>query len=198
MGGVVINLDPSKSYAALAKLGDVNLDKFMNEHLQHSFFIDYEKGLISSRAFRKNICDIFEKTIADEAIDLAWNEMLLDIPKVRFETIAGLKGKYKLFVLSNTNQIHVNAFEKTIEAHFGLNNYYQLFDHVYYSNEINKRKPDGEIYQQVLSDQKLEPHETLFFEDNKNNIDAAAALGIQTHWVSSNELNLDFIRNELY
>lgn len=198
LGGVIINLDPARSYNAFASLGGVKIQHVMDLIDSTSLFDDYEKGLITSPDFRIGICQLLNKDIPDHEIDLAWNKMLLGIPKERLETIGELKNNYKLFVLSNTNQIHITAFEEIMEESFGLKNYQQLFDKIYYSNHINKRKPDADIYQYVLEDKALKPEETLFFEDNKQNIEAAAKLNIQTHWVSSNQLNLGYIRDEFF
>ena len=196
LGGVIINLDIPKTFKNLAVLGGISERQLMGMVDGSPLFHDYEKGLVSSRAFRSGIRRLLKKDIADRDIDDAWNGMLLDVPTERLEVIEALKGKYNLFVLSNTNDIHVQAFEKIVTRSYDLQKYHQLFDYIYYSYRINKRKPDADIYRLVLDEQNLVPEETMFFEDTRDNINGAAALNIQTYWVRSNNLNLDFIRDE--
>ena len=196
LGGVIINLDIPQAFRNLAVLGGISERQLMGLVDSSPLFHDYEKGLVSSKVFRRSIRRLLKKDIADQDIDDAWNSMLLDVPAERLEVIEGLKGKYNLFVLSNTNDIHIQAFEKIVARSYDLQKYHQLFDYIYYSYRINKRKPDAEIYRLVLDEQSLVPEETLFFEDTRDNINGAAALNIQTHWVRSNNLNLDFIRDE--
>ena len=196
LGGVIINLDIPKTFQNFASLGGVSERQVMSLVDSSPMFHDYEKGLISSKAFRAGIKRLFRKDLPDQQIDEAWNGMLLDIPTERLLLIEELKKKYKVFVLSNTNEIHIRAFEKIIDQNYDLDKYHKLFDYIYYSYLINKRKPDTEIYRHVLDEQNLIPEETIFFEDNKDNINGAAALKIETHWVRSNKLNLGFIRDE--
>lgn len=196
LGGVIINLDVPKTFKSFAELGGVSERQVMSAVESSSLFNDYEKGLISSKTFRAGIRRLLRKDLTDQEIDNAWNSMLLDIPAERLSLIEELKGKYNLFVLSNTNDIHIEAFNKIMNQSYDLDKYHQLFDYIYYSFLINKRKPDAEIYRHVLDEQNLIAEETVFFEDNKDNINSAAALNIQTHWVRSNRLNLGFIRDE--
>ncbi len=196
LGGVIINLDVPKTYKSFAKLGGMSEHQVIAMVESAPFFDDYEKGLISSVTFRKCIRRLLKKNLPDEEIDQAWNDMLLDIPVERLSLIEELKGKYNLFVLSNTNDIHIKAFNEIIHQSYDLNQYHGLFDYVYYSYRINKRKPDTEIFRHVLDEQNLIPEETIFFEDNSDNIKGAGSLNIQTHWVQSNKLNLGFIRDE--
>ena len=196
LGGVIINLDVPKTFKNFARLGGISERQVMSMVESSSLFHDYEKGLIPSQTFRAGVKRLLRKNLADQEIDDAWNSMLLDIPTNRLSLLEELKGKYNLFVLSNTNDIHIEAFNEIINQSYDLNKYHQLFDYIYYSYRINKRKPEAEIYRHVLDEQNLVPEETIFFEDTRDNIDAAAALKIQTHWVQSNKLNLGFIRDE--
>ena len=196
LGGVIINLDVPKTYKNFARLGGISERQVISLVESSPLFNDYEKGLISSRTFRTGVKRLLRKNLSDQEIDVAWNSMLLDIPTKRLSLIEELKGKYNLFVLSNTNDIHIEAFNEIVDESYDLDKYHQLFDYIYYSYQINKRKPEIEIYRHVLDEQNLVPEETIFFEDNRDNIKAAATLNIHTHWVQSNNLNLGFIRDE--
>ena len=106
---------------------------------------------------------------------------LKDIPPHRTTFLKELKAqnRYRLFLLSNTNELHIDCVQQDMgdEAY---QDFKQLFDHFYLSYEMGKRKPDAEIYQQVLAEQSLLPEETLFIDDTEENTAAAARLGIRT------------------
>ncbi len=186
LGGVVINIDPARAFLALQQLAPVSVsvtDQFL-EH--HTLFFDYEKGLIDDHAFRNGIRELIERPdLADETVDRAWCSMLLDIPLARLQLLARLKGRYRTLVLSNTNQIHVEAFNQLVATVSGKPTIDHFFEKVYYSHHLKMRKPEAEIYHHVLQDQQLAPHEVLFLDDREDNLAAARAEGIRTQLVTS-------------
>ena len=48
-----------------------------------------------------------------------------------------------------------------------------------YSHRMKKRKPDAEIFEQVLQEGNFRPEETLFLDDNQANVEGASKLGIK-------------------
>ena len=67
---------------------------------------------------------------------------------------------------------------KTLAERF--NRFKFCFERFYLSHEINFRKPDCNIYEYVLLENKLIPEETFFIDDTKENTDAATLLGIKS------------------
>jgi putative hydrolase of the HAD superfamily len=102
---------------------------------------------------------------------------LLDFPLKRLELLQKLSSKYSLFLLSNTDAIHIDTFERENGASF-YSDFYQCFEKVYFSFEMGMRKPDAEIFNYVLAQHGLVAKHTLFVDDKKENTDAAHALGI--------------------
>ncbi len=196
LGGVVINLDVDKTFDYFADIADMEKEELKAKINETNLFESYEKGLISSRQFRDEMIELINQPMTDGVFDEAWNAMLLDLPKERLELIDELKEHYNLFVLSNTNEIHINEFHSIVDAVFGYTNYQELFQKIYYSFEINRKKPDAEIFNYVLQEQNLIAEETVFFEDTSENLDAAASLWIETRPVSRNKLDLKKLRNE--
>ncbi len=83
-----------------------------------------------------------------------------------------------MFLLSNTDSIHISHFEQQNGKGF-YEAFYNCFEKVYFSFEMGMRKPDSAIYQRVLNEQQLDPATVLFVDDKKENTDAAAELGIK-------------------
>lgn len=138
--------------------------------------ISFEKGEISRENFLLGIQKHIPNTSIDEIL-AAWNAVLLDFPLYRLEFLQLLSQKYKLYLLSNTDSIHIEHFEQRDGATF-FGDFYQCFEQVYFSYEIGMRKPDAETYLSILKRHELSPKRTLFVDDKKENTDAAKALGI--------------------
>jgi glucose-1-phosphatase len=107
-----------------------------------------------------------------------------------------LAKKYTLYVLSNTNQTHIDWVHEDLKKNHHISEYEQrFFTKVYYSHEIHLRKPDVEIYEYVLQNANLNAAETLFIDDNYDNVQAAQSIGIQViHHLLGNEI-VDILKN---
>lgn len=150
---------------------------------QNHLFLDYEKGLISSVNFRDELRDLLLVEVSDQQIDQAWNAMLGAIALPRLELMTQLQQQYQVMVLSNTNDIHEQAFHKILEEVSGKSHLKEFAHEVYFSHEVGMRKPDAEIYEFVISQNQLKPEETLFLDDRLDNLEAAKSIGWQTHQV---------------
>lgn len=170
-GDIFINLDKKATMDGFKKLG---LKEWNNELDQLNF--QFEKGNISREEFLAGFQKQMPNASIEEILE-AWNAILADFPLYRLEFLQMLSKKYKLFLLSNTDSIHIDTFEQKVGPSF-YGDFYQCFEKVYFSFEMGMRKPDAEIYQTVLNKHELQAKRTLFVDDKKENTDAAAALGI--------------------
>ena len=170
-GDIFINLDKQATIDALKKLGLQEWNEDLDQ-LNQSF----EKGQISRDSFLLDIQKHIPNASIEE-IKKAWNAILLDFPLYRLEFLQMLSKKYRLFLLSNTDAIHIDKFEHRSGISF-YSDFYQCFEKVYFSFEIGMRKPDSSIYNYVMNKHDLQAKRTLFIDDKKENTDAALSLGI--------------------
>ena len=135
-------------------------------------------GLISSEAFLTTYIDEFSHLTSDQIRD-SWNAILMDFPEYRFKFIKKLSEKkdYKLILLSNTNEIHIDYIKQNVAFFKDFKN---CFDSFYLSHEINLRKPNADIFEYVLKKEDLIAEECLFIDDTAENTEAAARLGLYT------------------
>jgi putative hydrolase of the HAD superfamily len=171
-GDVFINLDKEGTINGLKKLGLSEWNSELNE-----LNLQFEKGQISEENFLQGL----QKQVPNaspEDILIAWKAVLLDFPLYRLEFLQKLSEKYRLFLLSNTDSIHIDSFEQENGVSF-YSDFYQCFEKVYFSFEMGMRKPDPEIFNYVLTTHNLSAKHTLFVDDKKENTDAALSLGIQ-------------------
>lgn len=187
LGGVIINLSVPTTFAAFAKASGKPLDE-MGKYSEAQAFFDYEKGLISDEEFRDQVKSLLSWNATDEEFDYCWNAMLLDIPLARLELLERLKKEYNIFLLSNTNEIHLKKFNNILKATTGREAMDHYFHKAYYSHNMKMRKPDTEIFEFVLKENGLNPSETIFLDDNVSNLEGAAKTGIQTFHVTTPDL----------
>ncbi|MDJ1492865.1 HAD family phosphatase [Cytophagaceae bacterium DM2B3-1] len=180
MGGVIIDIDVQLAMVAFAKLVDCDAEELKSRFWGSEFFHAHETGHCSDAEFRSNICALLQKTFPDTDLDQAWNALLLEIPAKRIALLKELRKTHKLYLLSNTNAIHVKAINQLLLEQYELNGMEDLFDKVYYSHQIGKRKPGQEIYTHVLADAGLNAQDCIFFDDLPANLQAAAETGIRT------------------
>ena len=171
-GDIFINLDKQATIDGLEKLG---LKKW-NEDL-NQLNTQFEKGLISKENFLNGIQKQIPSASTNE-ISNAWNAILLDFPLYRLEFLQKLSKKYRLFLLSNTDSIHIDTFEQKNGVSF-YSDFYQCFEKVYFSFEFGLRKPNPETFNHLINNHELAPKRTLFVDDKKENTDAALALGFE-------------------
>ncbi len=171
-GDIFINLNKQGTYQAMEALGVTEITPEMI-----NIYHQYEKGLMTTEAFINFFHDKFDIKKTD-LVD-AWNAVLLDFPQNRLDFLKELSAskKYRLFLLSNTNDLHIKWVQNSVGKQF-YKEFKESFEQFYLSHEIHFRKPDTEIYEFVLNENKIKAAETLFVDDLKENTIAAKQLGI--------------------
>jgi FMN phosphatase YigB (HAD superfamily) len=180
LGGVLLNLDFGRTGKAFTDLGIKDFEAHYTMFKGSPLFDDLETGRISEAAFFDGFRKLTGAALTDAQITGAWNAMLLDFPKKRMAYLRQLRGKYRLFLLSNTNAIHYKAFQQIFRKDIGLGSFDDCFDKAYYSHLIGARKPEKEVFSRILDEQRLNPKKTLFIDDLAQNLEGAKAVGMQT------------------
>ena len=175
LGGVILDIDPERTRLAFLKL--ITPDQ-TNQVFKSSILFDFETGKITAEQMRLKLENLLQTPLDKTAFNRAWNAMLIDYRPKRIERIQWLKNSHKLFLLSNTNELHHSSFSNKLIKDYGIL-LTDLFLKVYLSHEMGLVKPDLEIYRRILIEQDLNPEKTLFIEDTKENALAANKLGIQ-------------------
>ena len=180
LGGVLVDLDFKAAINGLQQAGFVNVKEQLQSFDREGIFQKFELGEMTAEEFRTAIRENSTVTLTDEEIDALWNAMLLEIPREKLELILDLRGKYMVYLLSNTNSIHWDYVCKNAFNYrgFRVNDY---FEETFLSYEMHLAKPDKAIYEKVLQDANLLAEETLFIDDSESNCKAAEEVGIHAH-----------------
>lgn len=180
-GNVFINLDIEG--AIIKSLARLKIREFPSDILCCNK--DYEQGLISTYEFLEFYKKQFNHLSEKELINL-WNSLIMDFPKYRLQFLKKLKAtkNYKLILLSNTNQLHINHIKKQVTFYEEFKNYFDAF---YLSHEINLRKPTKAIFQFIIDENNLNPKNCMFIDDNADNIKTADSMYFKTWHIQPNQ-----------
>ena len=177
-GGVLCNIDVERTKQAFLDLGQKRFDTGQSITRTTGLFEALETGTIGPGEFRDHVRKMFDHPVSDEEIDTAWNALLLDFPEPRVRLLEALKGRYRIFLLSNSNVIHYDSYSAQFARQYGYPNLDALFEKAWFSYRIGLKKPDREIFEFVLHDGGLDPSETLFIDDTLIHVEGARTAGL--------------------
>lgn len=195
LGGVILDIDERIVFRELENMG-VNIEEVSHSTEFMEVMSKFDTGIYTARTFRKRMKLLLgQEKMTDEKFDSIWNAMLLDIPRERIEAIEKVKQHYKIFLMSNTNEIHYDLYVRDLQLRFGYKEFDALFDKSYFSFAEHLEKPDPRFFELILDHESLNPDETLFIDDTLTNVEAARALGIKVYNIRRDELVRDLFLN---
>ncbi len=180
LGGVFLNINFQLTNQAFKDLGVDRFETMFNQHHSNDLFELLETGKLSPVEFYDAFRKESQTDLSNDQIQKAWNALLLDFPTERIEWLNDIKNRYNIYLFSNTNEIHYDQFIVDFENAFPGKDFNGHFIKAYYSQTLGLRKPYVESYQQILTEQQLDPAETLFIDDTIKNIEGAKLAGLQT------------------
>ncbi len=187
LGGVLLNIDYNRTSDAFKKLGVHGFDDLYSQANANHLFEALETGEIKEAVFYETISKYCHPETTQLQMEEAWNNILMDFREGCLDFLKRLSKQYNLYLLSNTNSIHLTAFNKILAYQTGQTSLDAFFIKSYYSHLINMRKPYPSTYQWVLRDAGLNAEETLFIDDSINNIKGANEAGLRTHLLLPSE-----------
>lgn len=187
LGNVIIDIDYDRMIAAFRRIAAQDFSHLISYTQQDDLFSRYERGDITSAEFRAALRPYLREGVTDAEVDTAWNAILYHYPPDKLRRLDALRAKYKLYALSNINEIHLTDIDRYIMENFGAADMRSYFHHAYYSHELRMRKPESRIYQALIDHAGIDPGTALFIDDKKENTAAAAALGLRVHHLTDRD-----------
>lgn len=173
-GRVLIRYEPEEITSAIVGGGDVPLltDVLFSEETWGRL----DAGSVTNEEAAEIACRRLPERLhpAASAVYREWIHHLPPIPGM-WELVGALRSaaRVSLYLLSN-----ISAY---FAEHADLFPVLSHFDRCFFSGVLRMMKPDAEIFLHLLRECGLAPEETLFIDDNRENIEAAAALGMRTY-----------------
>ena len=187
LGAVLIDIDFEKVCKSFEHIGIKDFEKQYSQLAASTLFEDLEKGKITNEYFYEAIQKQLQSSISSEEIKNAWNSILLDFRIDTMQYLTQLKTDYNLYLLSNTNAIHLTEINILAQQQLQVKDLDVFFTKAYYSFKMGMRKPNADIFEFVLQDAGIVAEETLFIDDSKPNIITAQHLGFKTHLLLKGE-----------
>lgn len=176
LGKVIFDFDFEKVIKEYCKKTDKLPDFYSAANLD--LLTRYELGIIDSAQFFKSFSKETEYKGSFNEFSTLWNNIFKPIDDT-IEIIGKLASKYRLSLLSNTNEMHFNYLLD------GYPRVFTLFEKMFLSYQMGLRKPDPKIYQGVLDFFNIEPAKVFFIDDIAQNVEAANMLSIKAYQFTS-------------
>ena len=195
LGNVIIDIDVEGAFENLGKLFRPDASRDVIDRI----IIEYECGRVSSEIFINTLLSQSFRHV--QALDIieAWNSMLIGIPPQRLEMLQRIKEDYLVYLLSNTNALHLQWVYRYLENEHNVTAFDKDYFHkAYYSHLIGDRKPLPSVFRYIIEDASLIPGETLYMDDIQANLDAARDFGFNTYLVKPGEEISEFLKTEGY
>lgn len=179
-GGVLLDLDYERTYAALMEVTGIEMDGKSIPAPVFKVMLGYEKGEINTETFLWNLQKESTKlTPQPDKLIKAWNAMLLGWNSDRFAFLEALRADYGVYLLSNTNELHIEWVQRDLVKNHKIKDFdTRFFDKTFYSHQMRMRKPELSIYHKTIEEAGLVASECLFIDDNADNVAGAKAAGL--------------------
>jgi len=198
LGGVLYNISYQTTLDAFARLGMKDFESFFTQAGQVQLFDRLDRGEVSGIDFCRELRQLSGLNVSDNQIYQAWNAMLLDFPMYHLDLLAGVGARYRIFLLSNTNEIHYPVYQQYMLQNTGYAGLDHLFEKSYLSYKIRRRKPEAEVYRMILAENALVAEETLFIDDTLQHVVGARNTGLKAVWLDLTQLKVDSLFNHKY
>ena len=193
LGGVLLELNYQATIDAFVEIGIKDFSSLYSQKEQKQIFDDFETGKITSNQFISSIQSLTHNYISKDEIIIAWNAMLLDINPKKLDYLLSIKERFRIFLLSNTNEIHISKFEGVLAKKNELKKFYDCFEKVHYSSRLSLRKPNVDCFKTVLEINQLNASETIFIDDSIQHVEGALKCGIKAYLFPQNYTIQDWL-----
>jgi len=179
-GGVICNIDIKLSELKFRELGFQGFNPSYSVEEGEDVFRRLESGKITIPEFCSTLKKHLKPDVTDKEVVGAWNAMILDIPAHRIQLLEKVRKSYRIFILSNSNEVHYNKYLSDFSQNYGYGSFTDIFEKTWFSFQIHLQKPSREIFEYVIRDGNLDPSETLFIDDSIQHIESASGVGLRT------------------
>ena len=194
-GGVIINIDPMSLVHELTSMGIQDGFDFHEYLLEENAYVRLETGTLSPDGFRQMFRDFTGLPLKDDQINHAWNSIIQDIPQKRIDLLERIKKHYRTFLLSNSNPIHYDHYNRYVIRQYGFGSLDEIFEKAWFSFRLGLYKPQLEIFRKILDEGQIMAEETLFIDDSLENVVAAEKTGMKGYHLEEGKDVVDIFKN---
>ncbi len=187
LGNVIVSVNIAMAIAKFAELFDIDaglLAQARNSQLER----DFERGFYSPDEYLEIVRETYglDRRISLDRLIEIWGHPF-ELMEGTFALLPVLKKQAGLFLLSNTNAIHIEAIQRKYS-------FLKMFDGLVLSYEVGIAKPDPGIYQAALRTAGVTAEAAVFVDDLPENVAAAREAGIRSHQYETHTGMIEFLR----
>lgn len=192
LGNVIVDIDFNRVLGVWSDLGRVPLATLQSNFTLGENVHRHERGELSDEEFAGKMCEDLGLALSFEQFTAGWQAIFVGVRPDVLQMMKTLREKgERVVILSNTNRLH---------CCFWSDEYPEIqdaADKIYLSQEMGIRKPEAGIYQRVLAEEGFSAEQTIFFDDNLENIEGARTLGINSiHVTDASVIPAFFAENQ--
>ena len=187
LGGVIFDIDFENAFSHWAMHAGVHVQTIVSRYRVDEWYEQHERGEIGAAQYFDALRDSLEITISDEQFATGWDAIFEPESAEVFELIQSLGPRIPIYAFSNSNVTHRDFWERKYVKTLGL------FREVFVSCDLGLRKPEAAAFRCVAAAIDTEPENILFFDDTRENVDAARDLGmsaIQVRGIADIRMNV--------
>ncbi|MFK2820179.1 HAD family phosphatase [Flavobacteriaceae sp. LMIT009] len=171
LGGVLIDWNPEYVYLDVFNGDRQKMQWFFDEICTTEWNLNQDAGYPLAMATEERIAMFPEHKELIEMFYGRWEEMLGDAIEDTVTILRELSHRFKIVALTNWSH-------ETFPVALKKFDFLQWFEGIVVSGEEKTRKPYKDIYELTLKRFNLTAESSIFIDDNKENIEAANAIGI--------------------
>jgi len=172
LGGVVFGIDFERAFSYWARHAGVPMETLKSRYCVDEWYGRHERGEIGAAEYFEVLRDTLGVTISDEQFAAGWNTIFEPESAGVFELFQSLGSRIPIYAFSNSNVTHQEFWERKYVKTLGM------FREVFVSCDLGLRKPEAAAFRYVAAAIDTEPESILFFDDTRENVDAARDIGM--------------------
>lgn len=171
LGKVIVPFDFSRGYRAMAELCACAPEDIPKRIGSTDLVPRFECGLVEPEQFVEQLCRILDLRMEYGRFCEIWSSIFLPDTLIPESLLEGLRRRYRLLLLSNTNAIHFQMIRETYPL-------LRHFDDCVLSYEVGAMKPSPRIYEEAIARAHCAPGECFFTDDIAEYVAGARQAGI--------------------
>jgi glucose-1-phosphatase len=191
LGKVLVPFDFQRGYERMRELCGHPIPEIRRRIGATGLVPKLEAGQIASRDFVARLGEALDVSFEYAQFCELWSSIFLPDTLVPESLIIGLKKRYPLVLLSNTNEMHFEMLERTypILGHF---------ENRVLSHQVGAMKPAPVIYQKAVELAGCPPEQCFFTDDIAEYVEGARNLGIDAvQFQSVTQLQAELARRNI-
>jgi epoxide hydrolase-like predicted phosphatase len=187
LGGVVIDIDFDRAFTVWAQHSQLTSEEIKKFFTFDDPYQRHERGEISASAYYDHLAATLQLDTDHAHIADGWNSIFVREISGTTEAIRAMRKQIPCYAFTNTNAAHMAAWTTMFPS------VASSFDRIFASHQMGLRKPERQAFDHIAQAIAVAPRSILFFDDLLENVQAAAAAGLQAIHVRSP----DDVRNAL-